>query len=79
MRNGIEVAGTAAGFITFNTFGGAGSNFEYAALLTEICLLGNLAKRVDAPIEWDGQNMKVSNLPEANQYVRAEYRNGWSI
>ncbi len=57
----------------------AGSNFEYAALLTEICLLGNLAKRVDAPIEWDGPNMKVSNLPEANQYVRAEYRNGWSI
>jgi predicted dehydrogenase len=57
----------------------AGSNFEYAALLTEICLLGNLAIRVDSPIDWDGPNMKVGNLPEANQYVRAEYRNGWNL
>ena len=55
------------------------SNFEYAGHLTEICLLGNLAKRVDARILWDGPNMKVTNLPEANQYVRTEYRQGWKL
>ncbi len=55
------------------------SNFESAALLTEICLLGNIAKRVDTPIDWDGPNMKVTNSPEANQYVRTEYRKGWSL
>jgi predicted dehydrogenase len=55
------------------------SNFAYGGHLTEICLLGNLAKRVDARILWDGPNMKVTNLPEANQYVRTEYRPGWKL
>jgi hypothetical protein len=53
--------------------------FEYSAPLTEICLLGNIAKRVDARIEWDTANMQVTNLPEANQFVRTEYRQGWSL
>ncbi len=57
----------------------AGADFEYSGLLTEICLLGNVAKRVDARIEWDGPNMKVTNLPEANKYVRTTYRDGWKL
>jgi hypothetical protein len=57
----------------------AGSNFEYAGLLTEICLLGNVAKRVGDPIHWDGVNLKITNQPEANRYVRTEYRQGWSL
>ena len=57
----------------------AGSNFEYAGLLTEICLLGNLAKRVGDPIRWDGANLKAVNQPEANRYVRTEYRKGWTL
>jgi len=57
----------------------AGANFGYSGPLTEICTLGNIAKRVDARIEWDAANMKVTNLPAANQYVRAEYRKGWSL
>jgi predicted dehydrogenase len=57
----------------------AGADFEYSGLLTEICLLGNVAKRVDARIEWDGPNMKVTNLPEANRYIRTIYREGWQL
>ncbi len=57
----------------------AGADFEYSGLLTEICLLGNIAKRMDARIEWDGPNLKVTNLPEANQYVRTTYREGWQL
>jgi len=57
----------------------AGADFEYSGLLTEICLLGNVAKRVDARIEWDGPNMKVTNLPEANKYIRTTYREGWTL
>jgi hypothetical protein len=34
---------------------------------------------VDAPIEWDAANLKVTNLPEANAVVRTEYRKGWSL
>jgi predicted dehydrogenase len=57
----------------------AGADFEYSGLLTEICLLGNIAKRMDARIEWDGPNLKVTNLPEANKYVRTTYREGWTL
>ena len=57
----------------------AGANFEYSGPLTETCLLGNIAKRTDARIEWDAANLKVTNLPEANRYVRAPYRKGWSL
>jgi predicted dehydrogenase len=59
--------------------GRAGADFDYAALLTEICLLGNVAKRVDTRIAWDGPNMKVTNLPQANPYVRTPYREGWTL
>jgi hypothetical protein len=57
----------------------AGAEFAYSGPLTEICLLGNIAKRVDARIEWDAANLKITNLPEANRYVRTEYRKGWEL
>jgi len=38
-----------------------------------------VARRVDVRIEWDAENMKVTNLPEANKYVRTQYREGWSL
>lgn len=28
---------------------------------------------------WDGDNMKVTNFDEANQFVKREYRDGWSL
>jgi hypothetical protein len=57
----------------------AGADFAYSGPLTELCLLGNIAKRVDARIDWDAENLRVTNLPEANRYVRTEYRKGWSL
>ena len=57
----------------------AGADFAYSGPLTEICLLGNIAKRVDTRIEWDAANMKLTNLPDANKYVRTEYRKGWAL
>jgi hypothetical protein len=41
--------------------------------------LGNVALRVGEKINWDAKNMKVTNVPEANKYVRREYRAGWSL
>ncbi len=57
----------------------AGADFSYSGPLTEVCLLGNVAKRVDARILWDAENLNVTNSPEANKYVRTEYRKGWSL
>lgn len=56
-----------------------GAHFGYSGPLTETCLLGNIAKRMDARIEWDAANLKITNLPDANQYVRTEYRKGWTL
>ena len=57
----------------------AGADFSYSGPLAEVCCLGNIAKRVDARIEWDADKMQVTNLPEANQQVRREYRSGWEL
>jgi len=57
------------------------SNFDIAAYLTEIILLGCIALRVGEGrrMEWDGPNMKSPNLPEAAQFVKRDYRPGWEI
>lgn len=53
--------------------------FEYAARLTEVMLLGVVALRSGRKIFYDGENMRVTNLPQANDYLRREYRQGWSV
>ncbi len=53
--------------------------FEYAARLTEVMLLGVVALRAGSKIHYDGANMRVTNIPLANDYLRREYRQGWSI
>jgi hypothetical protein len=55
------------------------SNFDIAAYLTEIILLGCVALRVGKKLEWDGPNMVATNAPEAAPYIRREYRPGWEL
>jgi predicted dehydrogenase len=53
--------------------------FEYAARLTEVMLLGIVALRAGKKIYYDGPNMRITNALQANDYLRREYRQGWSI
>jgi predicted dehydrogenase len=55
------------------------SNFDYSGPMAETVLLGNVALRAGQPIEWDAKQLKVTNLPEANRFVRKEYRKGWEV
>ena len=55
------------------------SNFDIAAYLTEIILLGCVALRTGKKLDWDGPNMRATNAPEAAQYVKRTNRKGWSI
>ncbi len=57
----------------------ASSNFEYGARLTEIVLLGNVALRTGKRIEWDSANLKATNAPEADKFIKEQYRPGWEI
>lgn len=60
---------------------GTMANFGYAGRLTETILVGNLAVRAGEGqrIEWDAANLKSTNVPELNQYVQREYREGWTL
>lgn len=55
------------------------SPFEYAAQLTEVMLLGVVSLRAGGRIEYDAQNMRVTNMADANQFLRRDYRAGWSL
>jgi predicted dehydrogenase len=55
------------------------SNFNFAAMLTETILLGNVAIRAGKKLEWDGPNLKFANDEEANKYVRCPARPGWGM
>lgn len=70
------------------------SSFDYAGPMTETVLMGNLAIRSymlrrekknkmeyygRKKLLWDGENMKITNLEAANQFVGRTYRKGWEV
>ena len=55
------------------------ADFEYSGWLTEANHLGNVAYRAGKKIEWDADAMKATNAPEADRYIRREYRKGWDL
>lgn len=71
------------------------SSFDYAGPMTETVLMGNLAIRsymLRRPagegrfefygrkkLLWDGENMKITNMEDANQFVTRTYREGWEM
>ncbi|MFI5169893.1 MAG: Gfo/Idh/MocA family protein [Vicinamibacterales bacterium] len=57
----------------------ASGNFGYGSRLTEMILLGNVALRTRQLMRWDAAAMRASNVPEADSYLREEYRSGWEL
>ena len=55
------------------------SNFDYAGMLTETVLLGNVAIRAGKKLEWDGPHLKVTNSKEAQEIIMGSYRKGWEL
>jgi hypothetical protein len=55
------------------------SRFEIAGYLTESILLGCIALRVGVGrrMEWDGPNMRSTNIADAAQFVTRQNRAGW--
>ena len=57
-----------------------GSNFvDHSGLLSEACVLGNVALRSGKKLAWDGPGFKVTNDSAANRLLHREYRAGWSL
>jgi predicted dehydrogenase len=54
--------------------------FSYAGPLTEMVLLGCLATRFpETSLAWDAAALKVTNVDEANRFVRRHYREGYEV
>ena len=55
------------------------ANFEYSGWLTEANHLGNVAYRVGKKLIWDAKELKATNAPEADKFIRRIYRKGWRL
>jgi predicted dehydrogenase len=54
-------------------------NFDYSGALTEAALLCNVALRAGKKLTWDAKNLKAIGCPEADAFLRREYRKGWTL
>ena len=55
------------------------SPFEYSGKLTEIMLLGVAALNAGKKIQYDGANMKITNVPDSDALLKRAYRAGWEL
>lgn len=55
------------------------SNFDFAGPLTEAVLLGTVSVRTGKRLLWDAENLRVTNVPEANDLLHYTYREGWTL
>jgi len=52
-------------------------NFDYGGKMTENLLAGVVSCRVKQKLEWDSKNLRAANCPEADRFIRKQYREGW--
>lgn len=55
------------------------ADFQYSGWLTETNHLGNVAFRTGKKLEWDAAKLRARNAPEADQFIRRDYRSGWEL
>jgi predicted dehydrogenase len=54
-------------------------DFDYSGTMMEQMLLGLVAHRAGRKLEYDPMSGRVTNMPEANDYLKREYRSGWKL
>ena len=54
-------------------------NFDYSGALTEAALLCNVALRTGKKLTWDAAKLEATGCPEADAFIRREYRDGWKL
>ena len=54
-------------------------NFDYSGALAETVLLGNVAYRAGGKLQYDARTGRVTGNANAEQYLRREYRRGWTL
>lgn len=60
--------------------GETSASFSYAGPLTEALVLGVVANRFpQTKLMWDAENLKVTNVAEANTLLKRDYRDGFEV
>ncbi len=54
-------------------------NFGYSGPLTEAALLCNVALRTGRKLTWDAARVRAVDCPEADRFIRRQYRQGWTL
>ena len=55
------------------------ADFTYSGPLTEVVLLGGVASRFpQTTLHWNSAMLEF-DVPQANQFIRRDYRSGWNI
>jgi predicted dehydrogenase len=55
------------------------ADFEYSGWLTEANHLGNVAYRTGKKLYWNPTELRAEGAPEAEPFIRREYRKGWKL
>jgi hypothetical protein len=55
------------------------SDFSITGPYAEWLALAAIAFRVSGKLDWDSANMRFTNSPEANKYVKPVFRKGWEM
>ncbi len=54
-------------------------DFDYTGSMMEQMLLGLVAHRAGKRLEYDPATGRITNMPEANDYLKRQYRSGWTL
>ena len=54
-------------------------DFDYSGTMMEQMLLGLVAHRAGKRIEYDPATGRITNASEANDYLKRQYRSGWTL
>ena len=65
--------------VTHGTSSKTHCDFDYSGTMMEQMLLGLVAHRTGKRIEYDPATGRVTNAPEANDYLKRQYRPGWTL
>ena len=65
--------------VTHGTSSKTHCDFDYSGTMMEQMLLGLVAHKVGKKITYDPATGRVTNAPEANDYLKRTYRAGWTL
>jgi hypothetical protein len=54
-------------------------DFDYSGTMIEQMLLGLVAHRAGKRLEYDPATGRITNMSEANDWLKRTYRSGWTL